>query len=199
MNRIGRVFVAAAIASAMAVPPSYGAAPRNGVFGVINGKVFKATDVQGAGDPCVFGIYNQTQGVLVFSAIECKPRRRRQGAVRKNYQTIVMACNINYEMPVPTPRPLAVGAVLTCPSSAYTETKTGRFHIPKSMATWIADTQILPDFSITSKLKLRIDSFDGSVASGAIFGSFDLPQPPNTAPPATILDEIQFRFPFQVQ
>lgn len=198
MDRVGRLFLVMAIACAI-MAPAADAASKNGVFGVINGKGFKATNVQGVGDPCAFGIYNQTQGVLVFSAIECKPRRRRQGAVRKNYQVIVMACNINYEMPSPTTRPLAVGAVLACPSSAYTETKTGRFHVPKSMATWTANTQFLPDFSITSNLKLRIDSFDGSIASGAILGSFDDPLPPNTAGPAAIQGEIKFRFPFQVE
>src|SRR5262249_3831653 len=157
MNRVGGWFLVMAIACVTAAPAADAKAPKNGVFGVINGKKFKSTNVQGAGDPCVFGIYNQTQGVLVFSALECKPRGRRQGAVRKNYKTIIMSCNINYEMPGPTPRPLAVGVEMACPSSAYTETKTGRFHIPLSMATWLADTQFLPDFSITSSLKLRID------------------------------------------
>src|SRR5262249_32380107 len=146
------------------------------------------------GDHCVSGIYNQTQGVLVFGAIECKARRRRQGAVQKNYQTVVMGCNINYEMPTSTPRPLTVGVVMACPSSGYTETKTGRFGIPKSTATWTSDSQLLPDFSITSNLKLRIDSFDGSIASGVIFGSFDQPPSGQTAP-AAIRGEMQFRFP----
>lgn len=198
MNRVGTWILVMAIACAMMAPPADAAGPRNGVFGVINGKTFKATNVQGADDPCVFGIYNQTEGVLVFGALECKPRRRRQGAVRKNYQTIVMACSINYEMPGPTQLPLVTGAVLACPSSAYTETITGRFRIPRSMATWLADTQFLPDFSITSNLKLRIDSFDGSVASGAIFGSFDEPQSGQAAP-AAIQSEVQFRFPFEVR
>ena len=104
----------------------------------------------------------------------------------------------DYEMPGPTTRPLAVGVVMACPNSAYSETKTGRFHIPLSTATWLADTQFLPDFSITSNLKLRIDSFDGSVASGVIFGSFDQP-PSGQAETAAIQGEMQFRFPFQVQ
>jgi hypothetical protein len=198
MTRVGRCLLVTVIACATTATAD-AARAKNGVFGVINGMAFKATNVQGAGDPCVFGIYNQTQGVLVFSALECKPRRRRQGAVRKNYQTIVMACNINFEMPSSTTRPLAVGATLACPSSAYTETKTGRFHIPKSTATWNADTQFLPDFSITSNLKVRIDSFDGSVASGVISGSFDDPLAPNAAAPAAVQGEITFRFPFQVQ
>ena len=198
MTRAGRWLLVTAIVCATTATAE-AARAKDGVFGVINGLAFKATNVQGAGDHCVFGIYNQTQGVLVFSALECKPRRRRQGAVRKNYQTIVMACNINYEMPSSTTRPLAVGATLACPGSAYTETKTGRFHIPKSMATWNANTQFLPDFSITSNLKLRIDSFDGAVASGVIFGSFDDPLAPNAAAPAVINGEITFRFPFQVQ
>ena len=197
MNRVGRVFVVMAIACAT-VAPAVDAAPKKGVFGVINGKKFKSANVQGAGDRCVSGIYNQTQGVLVFSAIECKPRRRRQGAVRKNYKTIVMACNINYEMPSSTPQPLTVGIEMACPGSGYIETKTGRFGVPKSTATWTASSQVLPDFSITSPLKARIDSFDGSVASGVIFGSFDQPQN-GQAGPAAIRGEMRFRFAFQVQ
>ena len=195
MTRVGKLLLVAALAGATT---SYAARVRNGVFGSINGKTFKATNVQGVGDPCVMGIYNQTQGVIVFSAIECKPRRRRQGAVRKNYQVVVMACNINYTMPGPTPLPLVAGATLACPSSAYTETKTGRFHIPLSMATWTADTQLLPDFSITSHLMLRIDSFDGSVATGAVFGSFDDPGA-GAVGSAAVDGELQFRFPFRVE
>jgi len=198
MNRVGGSFLVMAIACATMAPAADARAPKPGVFGVIHGKKFKATNAEGAGDHCVFGIYNQTNGVLVFSAIECKPHRRRQGAVRKNYKTLVMACNINYEMPGPTQRPLAVGVTMACPSSAYSETKTGRFHVPLSTATWIADTQFLPDFGITSNLKLRIDTFDGSVASGVIFGSFDQP-PAGQTEPAAIQGEMQFRFAFQVQ
>ena len=198
MNRVGRLFVVVAIACATVTPAVDAAAAKKGVFGVINGKRFKATNVAGTGDHCVFGIYNQTQGVLSFVAIECKPRRRRQGALRKNYKTIIMGCNINYEMPGPTTLPLAVGVEMACPASGYTEAKTGRFGIAKSTATWTASSQLLPDFSITSSLKLRIDSFDGSVASGVIFGSFDQP-PSGQTGPAAIRGEMQFRFPFQVQ
>lgn len=198
MNRLGRSFLVLAIACAVGASAVDAAKAKNGVFGVINGKKFKATNVAGAGDHCVFGIYNQTDGVLVFSALECKSKRRRQGAVRKNYKTIVMGCNINYEMPSATPSPLVPGVVMACPSSGYSETKTGRFHIPLSTTTWVSDFQLLPDLSITSNLKLRIDSFDGSVASGVIFGSFDQPQN-GQAGPAAIQDEIEFRFPFQVQ
>ena len=64
MNRIARSFLVMAIACASLAPTADAAAPKNGVFGVINGKAFKATNVQGLGDPCVSGIYNQTQGVL---------------------------------------------------------------------------------------------------------------------------------------
>ena len=198
MTLVGKLLLVAALADAATVSPSYAAPHKNGVFGSINGKAFKATNVQGADDPCVMGIYNQTQGVIVFSAIECKPRRRRQGAVRKNYQTIVIACNINYTMPGPTPRPLVAPSVMPCPGSGYTETKTGRFHIPKSTATWTADSQVLPDFSITSNLMLRIDSFDGSIASGALFGSFDVPGA-GASGSAAVNGEVRFRFPFRVQ
>ena len=198
MTRIGQWLVVVALAGATAVSPSYAKAPKNGVFGSINGKAFKATNVEGANDHCVSGIYNQTDGVIVFSAIECKPHRRRQGAVRKNYQTIVIGCNINYTMPGPTPRPLVAPSTLACPSSGYTETKTGRFHIAKSMEAWTSDFQLLPDFSTTSHLMMRLDSFDGSVASGALLGSFDVPQPPATGS-AAVNGELNFRFPFRVQ
>jgi hypothetical protein len=146
----------------------------------------------------VAGIYNQTDGVIVFSAIECKPHRRRQGAVRKNYQTIVIGCNINYTMPGPTTRPLVAPSMLACPSSGYTETKTGRFHIAKSMATWTSDSEILPDFSISSHLMLRLDSFDGSIATGALLGSFDIPGAGATGS-APVNGELKFQFPFRVE
>jgi hypothetical protein len=198
MIRVGQLVIVVALAGATAVSPSWAKAPKNGVFGSINGKKFKATNVQGATDPCVAGIWDQATGVIVFSAIECKPHRRRQGAPRKNYKTIVVGCNINYTMPGPTTRPLVAPSMLVCPASAYTETKTGRFHIAKSMETWNSDSEILPDFSISSHLMMRLDSFDGSVASGALLGSFDVPQPPATGS-AAINGEIDFRFPFRVQ
>jgi hypothetical protein len=198
MTHAGKLLIVVALAGATAVPPSYAAAPKDGVFGSINGEAFKATNVQGANDPCVMGIYNQTDGVIVFSALECKPHRRRQGAVRKNYQTIVIACNINYTMPGPTTRPLVAPSVLACPSSGYTETRTGRFRIPKSTATWTSDFQLLPDASITSHLMLRIDTFDGSIASGALFGRFDVPGAGATGS-APVDGELRFRFPFRVQ
>ena len=198
MTHVGKLLLAVALAGATAVSPSYAKAPKNGVFGSINGKRFKATNVQGATDPCVAGIWDQATGVIVFSAIECKPHRRRQGAARKNYKILVIGCNINYLMPGPTTLPLVAPSMLACPSSGYTETKTGRFHIAKSMETWTSDFQLLPDSSTTSHLMMRLDSFDGSVASGALFGSFDVPQPPATGS-APINGELNFRFPFRVQ
>src|SRR5689334_23274151 len=198
MIRFGQLAIVVALAGATAVS-SYAKAPKNGVFGSINGKKFKATNVQGANDPCVGGIWDQATGVIVFSAIECKPHRRRQGGVRKNYKTLVIGCNINYTMPGPTTQPLVAPSMLVCPSSGYTETKTtGRFHIAKSMVTWTSDSEILPDFSISSHLMMRLDSFDGSIASGAILGSFDVPGAGATGS-AAINGEISFRFPFRVQ
>jgi hypothetical protein len=87
---------------------------------------------------------------------------------------------------------------MPCPSSGYAETKTGRFRFPLSTVTWTSDFQLLPDLSVGSNLKLRIDSFDGSFATGVIFGSFDVPQNGQAAP-APVQGEIQFRFPFEVR
>jgi len=198
MTRIAQWLVVVALVGTTAVSPSWAKKPKNGVFGSINGKKFKATNVEGVNDHCVAGIWDQATGVIVFSAIECKPHRRRQGAQRKNYKILVIGCNINYLMPGPTTLPLVAPSMLACPSSGYTETKTGRFHIAKSMETWTSDFQLLPDFSTTSHLMMRLDSFDGSVASGALLGSFDVPQPPATGSVA-IDGEIDFRFPFRVQ
>ena len=108
MTRVGRLLVVVALASATAVSPAWAKGPKNGVFGSINGKKFKATNVEGVNDHCVSGIYNQTDGVIVFSAIECKPHRRRQGAQRRNYKVLAIGCNINYLMPGPTTLPLVV-------------------------------------------------------------------------------------------
>ena len=45
---------------------------------------------------------------------------------------------------------------------------------------------------------LRIDSFDGSIAAGALLGSFDVPGAGATGS-AAVNGELQFRFPFHVQ
>ena len=176
MTGVGRALVVAATLGAMAVPESAMARVRYGVFGKINGKKFKATNVEGVGDDCVNGIYNPSNGNIVFSAIECRRKRRRQGvAVKRNYQLVVISCFKGdpdasivppYEIP--------------CPGSGYTEAKTGRFGIPRSMATWIADWQQV-GLITTSNLRMRIDAFDGTKVRGVNLMS---PRSPGKVPPA---------------
>jgi hypothetical protein len=163
-----------------------------GVFGTINGKKFKATSRQGVGDPCVNGIYDQAQGTVVFVAIECKGRRRRQGvAVKRNYQTLVMACTSFTPGAVPPYE-------IPCPGSGYSEAKTGRFGIPKSMATWGANFDFTDIFNPTSNVRMRVEGFDGTNLRGTIFGVFEEPLAGDAFPPAEISGEVRFDFPIEV-
>jgi len=196
MTRVGTLLVVAATLEATVVPESVAAkANRPGVFGTINGKRLKATNVKGADDPCMNGIYQPGTGTLVFGAIECRPRRRRQGvAVKRNYQVIVMACaQYNPNASIIPPYEIA------CPASAHTETKTGRFGQPISMATWTANFQYLENFTIiTSNVRMRIDAFEGTRVRGAIFGVFDVPGQ-GASGTAPIEGEMQFNFPARIQ
>ena len=65
--------------------------PQFGVFGVINGKKFKAPSSGKPDDPCVFGFYQATGG-LVFTAGECRGRRHR--IPRRNFQQVVFVCGV---------------------------------------------------------------------------------------------------------
>ena len=163
-----------------------------GVFGTIHGRRFKATNVQGAEDPCVMGIFDPNGGSVVFGAIECRAKRRRQGvAVKRNYRTIVMACTDFHP-------PIVAGREISCGGSGYTETKTGRFGIPRSLTTWTANFDFSDPTNPTSNLRMRIDSVDGPMVRGAIIGSFDVPAPGQVSDTSVqITGEMQFAFPFR--
>jgi hypothetical protein len=178
--------------------------PRPGIFGTINGRKLKATNVNGADDPCVNGIFEPAQAIIVFSALECKGKRRRQGTairIRKRlYKVLVMSC-ANFDPALDTS---SLPYEIPCIASVYAEYRTGRFGIPVSGTQWGAT----PDFTgsvPTSSVRMRIDAFDGTTVRGAIFGAFDdLDLPPviaGTPPtaPAAIEGELLFDFPFRIQ
>ena len=197
MIRVTGLVLVAVLVGAMVPDAMAGKAKeRRGVFGTINGKKFKATNKEGADDPCVNGIYNPADGIVTFVALECRGRRRRQGtAVKKNYQLLVMACS-NFDSNVdPTSLPVEI----PCGGSGYTQTKTGRFRIPVSMTTWAANFDFPPSGSPTSNVRMRIDAFDGSLLRGAINGVFEEPLVGPASPPAQISNEVFFDFPFQIQ
>ena len=173
-------------------PEASARAPRPGVYGTINGKTFKATNVEGAGDPCASGIYEAGRDV-VFSAIECRPKRRRQGAVRRNYKVLVMACT-NFAGSVTPPYEIP------CAGSGYSETKTGRFGVPISTTQWSANFDFSDINNPTSNVRMRVDAVDGTTVRGAIYGVFEIPiQGAASATPAAISGEVRFDFPFQIQ
>jgi hypothetical protein len=194
MTRLTPILVALAVAT---TSPQLALAKKNksplGVFGTINSKTFKATSRDGVGDDCVRGIYNPSLNILTFYAFECKAKRRRQGAYKKNYKGVVISCQpADASAPVGTPP-----VQLVCPSSVYTEARTGRFGIPVSQTDWIASTTFDPmNGTISSSLNTRIDSFDGTTIRGAFFGSFDLQ---GSGTPAQVSDEVRFEFPIEVQ
>lgn len=161
-----------------------------GVFGTINGKTLKASSRDGVDDACVRGIYKPSLNILTFYAFECKAKRRRQGAYKKNYKGVVISCQ-----PADASAPISAPPVqLPCPSSVYTEARTGRFGIPVSQTDWIASVAFTP--TISSSLNARIDSFDGTTIRGAFFGAFDLQ---GSGTPAEVGGEVQFELPIEVQ
>lgn len=194
MTRLTLTLVALAVA---ATSPQLALAKKNksplGVFGTINGKAFKATSRNGVGDDCVKGIYKPSLNILSFVALECKAKRRRQGAYKKNYKSVVISClPANSQAPTMTP-PYEI----PCPSSVYAEARTGRFGIPVSQTNWVASYAYdLTTFTTSSGLNARIDSFDGTTIRGAFFGSFDQQ---GNGTPAQVEDEVRFEFPIEVQ
>jgi hypothetical protein len=170
--------------------------PASGVFGTINGKAFKATNRLGAGDYCMNGIYDRASGIVTFVALECRAKRRRQGATKKNFKILVMACS-NYDQ---TRDPTVLPIELPCPSSVYEENKTGRFGIPVSRTQWGANFDFTDPANPTSNVRMRLESFDGTSVRGAIFGVFDQPiQGDASSTPAAISGEVRFDFPIVVQ
>ncbi len=194
------VLVALALAGAMVVPGMADAKrkkARRGVFGTINGKAFKATNLLGVGDACVRGSYVPGEQ-LVLQAIECGPKaRRRQGtAVKKNYKTLVVSC-IKVDQTANTSIP---PFMLACPGSGYSEAKTGRYRQPVSMTQWGATFATTPGAVAASSLNVRIDAVDGENVRGAFVGSFDLPiAGPGSEVPAAISGEVTFDVPLELR
>lgn len=167
-----------------------------GVFGKINGKTFKATNLEGVNDACVNGIFNVSQKILTFGALECGKRRRRQGvAVKKNYKFVALGCSAGAD---PALLAAAPPYELPCYGSAYSEYKTGRFKIPVSTTTWGANFD-LSVFPPTSNLRARIDAFDGTTIRGAFFGVFEVPLVGTATPPAQVSGEVRFELPIKAQ
>jgi hypothetical protein len=196
-RRLGSLLLVVATAVAMVVPGASDAKkrPRVGVFGKINGKPFKATNLLGATDPCVFGIYRPSLNQVTISAFECKGKKRRQGtAVKRNYKGLVMSC-LRTDPALDT---LTPPYTIPCPGSGYVQAKTGRFGIPVSMLEWLSNTAFQPSGGVTSNLTLRVDAVDGANVRGAIIGVFEV-VPPGASAPAPINGEVTLNFPFQVR
>jgi hypothetical protein len=138
MIRTSALIVVAALLGTAIVPDPAMARKRKshlGVFGTIDGKSFKATNLIGAGDYCAHGIYQPASGIVSFYAVECRAKRRRQGtAVKKRYKILVLACSNFDQNRDPTIHPLEVA----CVSAIYEEDKSGRFGTPISLTQWVS-------------------------------------------------------------
>ena len=197
MKRVYSLLVVVALLGGALVPETVVARakkPHKGVFGTIHGKKFSATNIEGASDPCVNGIYTPSEGIITFGALECRGKRRRQGtAVKKNYKFLAIACGD------PAVVGLAPPFQVYCVATGYTEFKTGRFGIPKSMTEWGSSIDFSNPTMPTSSVTLRVDSFDGVNLKGAISGVFDTALTPDAVPPVSIDGEVVFDFPFKIQ
>ena len=168
--------------------------PRLGVFGTIHGKKFKATNLLGVGDDCVNGRYLPASGILILTALECRPTRRRQGAQKRNFKILVLSC-IN---PNSSSNPLTPPYEIPCGGSVYEENETGRFGQSVAKSQWISDATFVEGGILTSNLHIRVDAIDGANLRGTFFGSFDMPLT-NATGTAAIKGEAQFNFPFVIQ
>jgi hypothetical protein len=169
--------------------------PRQGVFGTIHGKRFSASNLEGVADPCARGIYNPNQGIVTFAALECRAKRRRQGAVRKNYKSLVISCTrLDGTLDVPV-----VPYTIPCAASVYAETKTGRFGQPVSMTQWSASLDLSNPTAATSPLMMRIDAFDGTNLRGVLTGRFDTPVGSGASGSADVSGEVTFDLPLEVR
>lgn len=200
MQRATLLLTALALVCATALPSAEAAKGKGkrktktkaGVFGTINGKAFKAPN-RGISDACVRGTYIPGQNILTVQAAECKGKHRP----KKNQKVIVISCLRARASDAPLVPPYD----MPCPASAYTETRTGRFGAPISTTTWTADFSYdAPTFTTGSNLRARVDAFDGTTISGAIYGAFTTPvSGPGSETPATISGEIRFSLPVTVQ
>ena len=199
MKRVASLLVVGALLGTVVVPGPVSAKKRKpvqGVFGTIHGKKFSATNVNGVGDDCVYGIYEPSAGGVTFYAFECRGKRRRQGtAFKKNYKGLIIGCR-NFDLATNPPTP---PYEVPCTVTGYPETKTGRFGIPTSMTQWGASIDFSNPGLPTSSVRVRVDSFDGVNVKGAVLGVFDTAQTPDAVPPVTIDGEVQFNFPFRIQ
>lgn len=164
--------------------------PQYGLFGTIHGKPFKATNNGRNDDLCVSGIYKPGDGIFVMAALECRSLKRR--VQKKNYKTVALSCS-RFDPAVPIVPPYEI----PCYASAYTEYKTGRFGALKSQTTWTSSF-ILDGPYPTSGLNLRIESFDGTVLQGKLFGTFDMPLDGATGT-ADVSGEATLNLPVKVQ
>jgi hypothetical protein len=199
MKRVASLLVIGALLGTVVVPGPVSAGkrkPLQGVFGTIHGKKFSATNVEGAGDDCVNGIYEPSASAVTFGAFECRGKRRRQGtAFKKNYKGLVIGCR-NFDLAA---NPLTPPYEVPCAVTGYTEAKTGRFGSLKSLTQWGSSIDFSNPALPTSSVRVRVDSFDGVNVKGAIFGVFDTAQTPDAIPPVEISGEVQFNFPFEIQ
>lgn len=198
MRRLATPLLVMGILAAFAAPDlaaAKKAKARLGMFGKINGKTFAASNKGKADDPCVNGIYNPNPGILTIGAIECrdKGKRRTGTAVKKNYKAVVLSCGFFGGESSPTP-PFE----MPCPSSGYSEWRTGRFKIPVASNQWVASADFSGDGSVASSLRVRIEAFDGTSIRGKFFGAFTMPIASTTGE-AVVDGEVAFDMPIRVR
>jgi hypothetical protein len=182
MKRVASLLVVGALLGTVIVPSpvSRKRKPLQGVFGTIHGKKFSATNVEGASDPCVNGIYEPSASAVTFGAFECRGKRRRQGtAFKKNYKGLVIGCR-NFDLAA---NPLIPPYEIPCIATGYTEAR------PADSDSEVADPRGSASISRALSCRrdaVRVDSFDGVNVKGAIFGVFDTAQTPDAIPPVSL-------------
>lgn len=175
---------------ALAHPEAGGAAaPARGVFATINGKRLKAVSTGQADDPCIIGFYQATGGV-VFTASECRGRRRRR-VPRRNSQQVIFICGV-----IDPPKTPPYEA--SCLAATYSEVRTRR-RVPFEQKIWNGSNsfELGPDGMIVQhpSVRLFVDAFDGANVRGRFSGVYDQPQQAGAPTSVAIGGEGTFDFP----
>lgn len=181
-----RVLLAVGLGVAL-VPATAAARPKYGAFGKINGKKFKARSNGRPDDRCVNGTYLAAGGIR-FTAGECTGRRSKRP--RTDFAQVVFVCE-------PSGAPKAPPFEATCAVAAYVEAHV-EGDVSSDEKAWLSSVTVVPGADgipvRQSGVRLRIDSFDGTIVKGAFSGVFDLAQVPGP-PQATVDREVRFSFP----
>jgi hypothetical protein len=167
MKLLVSVMIVVCALSGTSMAKSHQSSGRAGVFGKINGKVFKAPQPDGAeADHCVKGFTGTVSGsqFLFLAAIECAGRGIHSHPIPR-FQLVDINCASGYEAHAAIHPPQDLGCFL----GTYEETG----HRGQVLKVWDSVTDYLAGESLNSAIHMHIDSIEGDWVRGSFSGGFD--------------------------